>query len=253
MDNNFYFFISYHYSFPPFEFGNEIFSSLGRSRVGSSRTSGGSDFGKLPIKEYDFIFNNNKKAFPLNNNTYYLQRRLLFSELIVEYILAFIISILVGYTIKYWESRKKEEVELASNVNDVLSPKSKKHKNFAQILIENSDEDSDQLYNEAAKSYGFGELEIPIGQIPKSEIEWMKEKFNSLDSSIKQMMISQEILLYKIEKVLSRYIYKFFAVNPTSDYVAKISFAIASGNVGYDIIVIKKDEFNKLLQIITSK
>lgn len=59
----------------------------------------------LPIKEYSFIFSDNKKIFELGwgwdniqqksvRNKYTLHRKIIFSELIVQYILIFLLSII---------------------------------------------------------------------------------------------------------------------------------------------------------------
>ena len=50
--------------FPPFEFGNEKLRTL------SERKSNSDIVNKLPIKQYDFIFGNNKKSFALGYHSF---------------------------------------------------------------------------------------------------------------------------------------------------------------------------------------
>ncbi len=146
---------------------------------------------------------------------------------------------------------RAREAYLVSKINEILSPHRAQSQGFIQFIVEIPDVDTDRVYHEVAKYYGFRELEIPIEQIPKSELEWMKEKFNSFHFSIRQKMIEEGIFLYKTEKILSRTRYNFYAINPTSRQISKICFAIApESNVGFDITVIKEKEFNKLLLII---
>ena len=51
--------------FPPFEFGNEKLRTLSERKINSKIV------GILPIKEYDFIFNSNKKYFALDSTIFY--------------------------------------------------------------------------------------------------------------------------------------------------------------------------------------
>jgi hypothetical protein len=88
--------------FPPFEFGDEKLRTLEERNLYYSIAD------KLPIKEYSFIFSDNKKKFDLGwvwddyrKDAYQeictLHRTIIFSELLVEYILAFFVSIIAGY------------------------------------------------------------------------------------------------------------------------------------------------------------
>ena len=86
--------------FPPFEFGNEMLRGLNHNAIAYySNTKNGSIFISFPIKEYDFIFNSNKKYFHLKNEWYVLRRELISSELFIEYFLAFLVSIFIGFVI----------------------------------------------------------------------------------------------------------------------------------------------------------
>ena len=51
--------------FPPFEFGNEKLKTLSERKVNSKIID------KLPIKDYDFIFRNNKKYFVLGSYNFF--------------------------------------------------------------------------------------------------------------------------------------------------------------------------------------
>lgn len=73
--------------FPPYSWGDEKLRTISERNRFSNYYSY-----NLPIKEYDFIFNPVKKDFIIDNNNISLERHLIISELILEYILCFAIS-----------------------------------------------------------------------------------------------------------------------------------------------------------------
>jgi len=96
--------------FPPFEFGNEVINNLNKGTL-ADLESNNSDLAKLPIKGYDFIFNGDKKSFHLDNKNYLLERKLLMDELVIEYILAFFISLVIVTIFNYFNLKKVVEEE----------------------------------------------------------------------------------------------------------------------------------------------
>ena len=139
---------------------------------------------------------------------------------------------------------------LEEKIKIILKEDSISYRSFPQILVEDFNADSDLVYHETAKFFAFRELNVPVEDIPESQIDWMKENFNSLEASIKQKIIKNEIILFETEKIHRRTGFKFLVVNPTSRQISKIFFEISSGNTGFDIVVIKKKEFEKLLSLI---
>lgn len=86
--------------FPPFEFHLAKEEYHGTSHV-------------LPVKKYDFLFGDGKKLVDLDDKiwgtqsgSYLVDRKILFGELLVEYILAFFVSIILGYGIQVIRLRK---------------------------------------------------------------------------------------------------------------------------------------------------
>jgi len=146
-------------------------------------------------------------------------------------------------------AKKSREVYLEKHIINVLDDDDS-HINFPEILVDEFNVDSDKVYHEVAKFYGFYEYDTPIDKIPQSQINWIKETLSSIAPSIKQKMIEKGILIYDMEKIYSRARYKFLALNPTSSYIPKIFFEISSGNSGYDVIVIKKKKFHTLLKFL---
>jgi len=148
---------------------------------------------------------------------------------------------------------KAREVYLENQIKKILNVNNEHYKSFPQILVDDFNADSDQVYHEVAKYYAFWELEIPIEEIPKSQIIWMKKTFKILESSIKNKMIKNEMMLFQTEKILRRNRYKFLVINPFNHQVVQILDEINPAESGYDVIVIKKKEFEKLLNIIRTE
>jgi len=98
--------------FPPCNWGEEMLRTE-RERFINSNLG-------LPIKEYSFIFSDNKKVFKFDwdnyqqisiQKAYTLHRTILFSELIIEYILVFIISVISFYIVPRLQFRKLIKVK----------------------------------------------------------------------------------------------------------------------------------------------
>lgn len=75
--------------FPPFQWGVERLRTIEERKTSQNIFSD-----NLPIKEYNFIFSSSKKEFTVNNNTVSLNRVLITSEIILEYVFSIIISLI---------------------------------------------------------------------------------------------------------------------------------------------------------------
>lgn len=78
--------------FPPYSWGNEKLRTLSERNLLSFNYAY-----NLPIKEYDFIFNPVKKNFQIDNNSISLERHIILSELILEYILCLALSTILYF------------------------------------------------------------------------------------------------------------------------------------------------------------
>lgn len=78
--------------FPPYSWGNE------KLKTTNERQSVHYYYGdKIPIKEYDFLFNDLKKEFIISNHKISLERHLIISELLIELFIAFLFATLIQY------------------------------------------------------------------------------------------------------------------------------------------------------------
>jgi len=78
--------------FPPFSWGDERLRTISeRQRIHYYYED------KIPIKEYDFLFNDLKKEFVFSNNTITLERHLIISELLLEIFIAFLLSVFLQF------------------------------------------------------------------------------------------------------------------------------------------------------------
>lgn len=86
--------------FPPYSWGDEKLRTQNeRQRVSYYYEN------KIPFKQYDFLFNDIKKEFPIGKNKVVLERHLILSELIIQLFLAFLLSILVQFLYKKYSHK----------------------------------------------------------------------------------------------------------------------------------------------------
>lgn len=76
--------------FPPFNWGEERLGTERERHLLRRDTPG--LYQAIPIKEYSFLFADSKKEF-FNQS---LQRRVILPELMLEYLLAFVVAVLIG-------------------------------------------------------------------------------------------------------------------------------------------------------------
>lgn len=78
--------------FPPFSWGDERLRTLSERQTTHYYLKD-----KIPVKEYNFLFNDLKKEFIFDNSKIMLERHLIISELLIEIFIAFLISIFIQF------------------------------------------------------------------------------------------------------------------------------------------------------------
>lgn len=78
--------------FPPFSWGDEKLRTISERQTIHYYLED-----KIPVKEYDFLFNDLKKEFIFSNSKVILERHLIISELLIEIFIALLISIFIQF------------------------------------------------------------------------------------------------------------------------------------------------------------
>ncbi|MCL5029038.1 MAG: hypothetical protein M1480_08470 [Bacteroidetes bacterium] len=86
--------------FPPFSWGDEKLRTISERQTIHYYLED-----KIPVKEYDFLFNDLKKEFIFSNSKVTLERHLIISELLIEIFMAFLISIFLQFIFNRFSHR----------------------------------------------------------------------------------------------------------------------------------------------------
>lgn len=262
--------------FPPFQWGNERLRTIEERKASRNIYS---DI--LPVKEYNFIFSPFKKDFTINNNIASLNRELITSEIILEYLFAIIFSsifyflyvklggitfgifiyfILVSAIILFWSVFGKDFIMLFNPSYDIVLNKENevevKYKewinSFSAYIFINGLKEINNSYpygwNDSTKKvwkYIKGKIEISDDQLPKIykyTFPYRKEKTN-------------DPLLNKITRNINRYSSSDYYINKKEvlkyypAFVPPSNRYLAAGNLLADIDKIKYDYFKNKFDI----
>lgn len=132
-------------------------------------------------------------------------------------------------------------------LNAKANDKSKIKRNLAQILVQDFNYDHDTIFREVAILYAFRELDIRPEEIASSKLEAIKNLINGTGENLKNQMLEHKVIPFMFDdKAKDKLI--LAAIDPTDRNIPKIAFGI---NVKkYEVIFIKKKDYDKLIQII---
>jgi type IV pilus assembly protein PilB len=135
------------------------------------------------------------------------------------------------------------EEALAAKAND----KHKIKRNLAQILVEDFKYDHDRIFREVAILYAFRELETKPEEIPDERIESIRKMIEGASDSIKEMMIKHHVIPFMYdERIKDKLI--LASIDPTDRNMPRIAFGLNARQ--YEVIFIKKSDYEKLIKII---
>jgi type IV pilus assembly protein PilB len=135
------------------------------------------------------------------------------------------------------------EKALTAKAND----KSKIKRNLAQILVQDFKFDHDVIFREVAILYAFRELETRPEEVPESRLESIKGMIVGNGDSIKQQILEHKIIPFMFdERNKDKLI--IAAIDPTDRNIPKIAFGLNAKK--YEVIFIKKQDYEKLINII---
>ena len=135
------------------------------------------------------------------------------------------------------------EEALHAKAND----KRKIKRNLAQILVQDFNYDHDQIFREVAILYAFRELETKPEEIPAERIESIKNLMGQANDSVKEMMMKHFVIPFMYdERIKDKLI--LASIDPTDRHMPRIAFGLNAKK--YEVIFIKKSDYEKLIKII---
>jgi len=135
------------------------------------------------------------------------------------------------------------EKALAAKAND----KSKIKRNLAQILVQDFKYDHDVIFREVAILYAFRELETRPEEVPENRLESIKSMITGSGDGLKQLILEHKIIPFMFdERNKDKLI--IAAIDPTDRNIPKIAFGLNAKK--YEVIFIKKQDYEKLINII---
>jgi len=136
---------------------------------------------------------------------------------------------------------------LEKALNAKANDKSKLKRNLAQILVEDFNFDHDAIFREVAILYAFRELNIQVDQVPQKTIEFIRDKIKAAGEQGKDIMLKHKVIPFMYdEKVRDKLL--IAAIDPTDRAIPKIAFGLSVKK--YEVMFIKKRDFEKLINII---
>ncbi len=140
-----------------------------------------------------------------------------------------------------------DSVVLEKALNAKANDKSKIKRNLAQILVQDFDYDHDTIFREVAILYAFRELEINPDEIPQRRIDSIKQMINDASDQLKSEMVEHKIIPFMFDE-RSKDKLILAAIDPTDRNIPKVAFGLQAKK--YEVIFIKKKDFEKLIQIV---
>ena len=135
------------------------------------------------------------------------------------------------------------EEALHAKAND----KHKIKRNLAQILVQDFKFDHDKIFREVAILYAFRELETKPEEIPPDRIESIKNMMEQASDSVKEMMMKHFVIPFMYdERIRDKLI--LASIDPTDRHMPRIAFGLNAKK--YEVIFIKKSDYEKLIKII---
>ncbi len=136
---------------------------------------------------------------------------------------------------------------LEKALNAKANDKSKIKRNLAQILVQDFGYDHDIIFREVAILYAFRELDVKLEEIPEQRLESIKQMINGANEQLKDQMLEHKVIPFMYdERIKDKLI--LAAIDPTDRNIPKIAFGLNAKK--YEVIYIRKKDFEKLIQII---
>ncbi|MDR3609728.1 MAG: GspE/PulE family protein [Ignavibacteriaceae bacterium] len=140
-----------------------------------------------------------------------------------------------------------DPIVLEKALNAKTNDKSKIKRNLAQILVQDFGYDHDTIFREVAILYAFRELDTRPEEFPSQRLESIKQMINGTSENLKGQMLEHKIIPFMYdERIKDKLI--LAAIDPTDRNIPKIAFGLNAKK--YEVIYIRKKDYEKLIQII---
>lgn len=140
-----------------------------------------------------------------------------------------------------------DAVMLEKALNAKTNDKSKIKRNLAQILVQDFNFDHDNIFKEVAILYAFRELDTRPEDFPPQRLESIKQMINNAGELLKTQMLDHKVIPFMFDERLKDKLI-LAAIDPTDRNIPKIAFGLNAKK--YEVIYIKKKDYERLIQII---
>jgi type IV pilus assembly protein PilB len=140
-----------------------------------------------------------------------------------------------------------DAIMLEKALNAKTNDKSKIKRNLAQILVQDFGYDHDTIFREVAILYAFRELDTRPEEFSSQKLESIKQMINGTGEILKGQILEHKIIPFMFdERIKDKLI--LAAIDPTDRNIPKIAFGLNAKK--YEVIYIRKKDYEKLIQII---
>jgi type IV pilus assembly protein PilB len=140
-----------------------------------------------------------------------------------------------------------DAVILEKALNAKANDKNKIKRNLAQILVQDFGYDHDTIFREVAILYAFRELDTKPEEFSSQRLDSIKQMIVGTGEMLKGQILEHKIIPFMFdERIKDKLI--LAAIDPTDRNIPKIAFGLNAKK--YEVIYIRKKDYEKLIQII---
>jgi type IV pilus assembly protein PilB len=140
-----------------------------------------------------------------------------------------------------------DTIMLEKALNSKANDKTKIKRNLAQILVQDFGYDHDTIFREVAILYAFRELDTRPEEFTSQRLDSIKQMIIGSGDILKGQILEHKIIPFMFdERIKDKLI--LAAIDPTDRNIPKIAFGLNAKK--YEVIYIRKKDYEKLIQII---
>jgi type IV pilus assembly protein PilB len=140
-----------------------------------------------------------------------------------------------------------DAIMLEKALNAKANDKNKIKRNLAQILVQDFGYDHDTIFREVAILYAFRELDTRPEEFSSQRLDSIKQMIVGTGEMLKGQILGHKIIPFMFdERIKDKLI--LAAIDPTDRNIPKIAFGLNAKK--YEVIYIRKKDYEKLIQII---
>ncbi len=151
----------------------------------------------------------------------------------------------LGFTLLKKGVIDADTLEKALRIKEKENPA--KRLSLAQILVKEFNADHDQVFRHVATLYGFRELQVKMEDLPQNRLDFMKKMLELLPESMRQIMHSEKILVYKYDESIP-YKLIFLSADPTNKHIPGITRAI--GAKRYEVCYVSLNDLKPVVESV---